>query len=79
VTASEVAIAEICPYQLYLKKNGAKESKESLKRARYGNTKHSGYNKTHGSKSSSTPLWVRIVLFIGLVTLCGIYVWMNFK
>jgi len=70
VTASDVATAEICPYQLHLKQMGAKTSAESIQRAQYGNAKHDEFNTTHGS--TIFGLIKRVALFVIFMLLAAI-------
>ena len=46
VTASEIATAELCPYQIYLRQSGATVNAKAQINRSYGNQMHEKYNES---------------------------------
>ena len=77
VTASEIATAELCPYQIYLKQSGATVSTKAEIKRSYGNQMHERYNESkkiqrrdsHWLKPMLIDAAILLTLLIGFILL----------
>jgi len=71
ITASDIAAATYCPYQLYLKNSSTKPDRQSRKKAKAGIRAHQVYNRSQAKNmpSKKTKLLAYALLLIAILLL----------